>query len=154
LSMDARSGHLVEAYVDGACVPKNPGGIPVWAFLLLRDNVPIDTKGGLAGAESSSQATNNVAEYEAFINALKQIRQLGWDQDKVVVYTDSQLLHNQLKDEWKVGSELLPFYKKAKALMDDFQFIEVRKIPRNQNRVAHRATKAAYNEVRLAQLKK
>jgi ribonuclease HI len=122
--------------------------------LLLRDNIPIDTKGGLAGAESSPQATNNVAEYDAFINALKQIKRLGWDQDKIVVYTDSQILHNQLKDEWKVGPELLPFYKKAKTLMNGFPFIEVRKIPRNQNRVAHRATKAAYYEVRLARLKK
>jgi ribonuclease HI len=152
--MDAQSGHLVEAYVDGACIPKNPGGIPVWGFLLLRDNTPIDTKGGLAGAESSPQATNNVAEYEAFINALKQIRRLGWEHDKIVVYTDSQLLHNQLKEEWKVGPELLPLYKKAKAVMNGFPFIEVRKIPRTQNRVAHRATKAAYYEVRLAQLKK
>ena len=152
--MDAQSGHLVEAYVDGACIPKNPGGIPVWGFLLLRDNIPIDTGGGLVGAESSPQATNNVAEYEAFINALKQVKRLGWEQDKVVVYTDSQLLHNQLKDEWKVGPELLRLYKKAKALMNGFPFMEVRKIPRTQNRVAHRATKAAYYEVRLAQLKK
>ena len=79
---------------------------------------------------------------------------MGWNHDKVVVYTDSQLLHNQLKDEWKVGPELLLFYKKAKALMSGFPFIEVRKIPRSQNRVAHRATKAAYYEVRLAKLKK
>jgi ribonuclease HI len=106
--MDAQSGHLVEAYVDGACIPRNPGGIPVWGFLLLRDNAPIDAKGGVAGAESSPQATNNVAEYEAFINALKEIKRLGWAQDKIVVYTDSQLLHNQLKDEWKVGPGLLP----------------------------------------------
>ena len=154
MSMDAQSGHLVQAYVDGACVPKNPGGIPVWGFLLLRDNTPIDTKGGLAAAESSPQATNNVAEYEAFINALKQIKHLGWDQDKVVVYTDSLILHHQLKDEWKVGSELLPWYKKAKALMNGFPLIEVRKIARSQNRVAHRAAKAAYYEVRLGQLKK
>ena len=154
MSMDAQSGHLVQAYVDGACIPKNPGGIPVWGFLLLRDNIPIDTKGGLAGAESSPQATNNVAEYEAFINALREIKHLGWDQDKIVVYTDSLILHNQLRGEWKVGPELLPWYKKAKALVEDLLFFEVRKIPRVQNRVAHRATKAAYYEVRLAQLKK
>ncbi len=152
--MNAQSGHLVQAYVDGACIPKNPGGIPVWGFLLLRDNTPIDTKGGLAGAESSPQATNNVAEYEAFINALKQIKRLGWGQDKIIIYTDSQLLHNQVNDEWKVGPEMLPLYKKAKALMNSVPFFEVRKIPRNQNRVAHRATKAAYYEARLAQLKK
>ncbi len=94
--MDAQSGHLVEAYVAGACIPKNPGGMPVWGFLLLRDNIPIETKGGLAGAESSPRATNNVAEYEAFINALKQIKLLGWDRDKIVVYTDSRIVHNLL----------------------------------------------------------
>lgn len=140
--------------MDGACIPKNPGGIPVWGFLLLRDNIPIDTKGGPAGAESSPRATNNVAEYEALINALGQIKRLGWDQDKIVVYTDSLILHNQLKDERKVGPELLPWFKKAKALVNGFPFFEVRKIPRNLNRVAHRATKAAYYELRLAQLKK
>jgi ribonuclease HI len=152
--MNAQGGHLVEAYIDGACIPKNPGGIPVWGFLLLRNNTPIDTKGGLAGAESSPQATNNVAEYEAFINALKQIKRLGWDQDKIIVYTDSLILYSQLKDEWRVGPELLPLYKKAKALMNGFLLFEVRKIPRSQNRVAHRATKAAYYEVLLAKLKK
>ena len=154
MSTDAQSGHLVEAFVDGACIPKNPGEIPVWGLLLLRDNTPIDTKGGLAAAESSPQATNNVAEYVAFINALKQIKHQGWVQDKVVFYTDSLILHNQLKDEWKAGPELLPCYKKAKALMNGFPLIEVRRIRRDQNRVAHRAAKAAYYEVRLGQLKK
>ncbi len=106
------------------------------------------------GAESSPRATNNVAEYEAFINALKQIKLLGWDRDKIVVYTDSRIVHNQLKDEWKAGPPLVQWYKKAKMLMDVFPFFELRWIPGNQNRVAHRATKAAYNEVRLAKLKK
>ena len=85
---------------------------------------------------------------------MKEIKHLGWDQDKIVVYTDSLILHNQLKDEWKVNPELLPWYKKAKAQMNGFQFIEVRKISRSQNRVAHRAAKAAYYEARLGQLKK
>jgi ribonuclease HI len=154
LSIDAQSGHLVEAYVDGACIPKNPGGIPVWGFLLLKDNIPIETKGGLAGAESSPRATNNVAEYEAIINALKQIKRLGWDRDKIVAYTDSRIVYSQLKDEWKAGPALDPWYKRAKALMNGFPFFELRWIPGNQNRVAHRATRAAYYEVRLAQLKK
>ena len=70
------------------------------------------------------------------------------------LHRHSLILHNQLKDVWKVGRELLPWYKKAKALMNGFQFIEMRKIPRSQNRVAHRAAKAAYYEARLGQLKK
>jgi len=152
--LDAQSGHLVEAYVDGACIPRNPSGIPVWGFLLLRDHTPLETRGGLAGAESSPKATNNVAEYEAFINALKQIKRLGWDQDKIVVYTDSRIVRNQLKDEWKAKPALLPWYKKAKALMNGFSYFELRWIPGNQNRVADRAAKVAYYEARLAQLKK
>jgi len=153
LTIDSERAHIVELYVDGACIPKNPGGVPVWGFLLLRDNIPIDTKGGLAGSESSPRSTNNVAEYEAFINALKHVKSLGWDHDKVVVYTDSQLLKGQLKDGWKVGPELLPLHKKAKALMDNVPHLELRKIPRAQNRVAHRATKAAYYEILLAKSK-
>src|SRR2546430_17598059 len=101
--MDAQSGHLVEAYVDGACIPKNPGGIPVWGFLLLRDNIPIETKGGLAGAESSPGATNNVAEYEAFINALNQIKLLGWDRVKGVGYPHNRIVPHQLKNERHPG---------------------------------------------------
>jgi ribonuclease HI len=153
LSMVAQSGHLVEAYVDGECLPKNPGGVPVWGFLLLRDNVPIDSRGGLADTDFSSHATENVAEYEALINVLKRIKHLGWDQDKIVVYTDSQRLQNQLKEHWRVSSELLRLFEKAKALINGFPFFEVRRIPRAQNQVAHRATRAAYYEERLAQLR-
>jgi ribonuclease HI len=152
--MDAQSGHFVEAYVDGECLPKNPGGVPVWGFLLLRDNTPIDSRGGLADSGSSPHATNNVAEYEALINVLKRIKHLGWDRDKIVIYTDSQLLHNQLKDHWKVGSDIVRLFEKAKALINGFPFFEVRRIPRAQNRVAHRATELAYFEERLAQLRK
>lgn len=145
---------MVEVYMDGACIPKNLGGTPVWGFILLRDNIPIDTKGGLAGAESSRPATSSVAEYEAFINALRHVRSLGWDQDKIVVYTDSEPLQKQLRDEWKVNPGLLTLYKKAKTLMSNLPFLEVRRIPRSQNQVAHRATRAAYYEASLAKLQK
>jgi ribonuclease HI len=145
--------HLVEAYVDGECLPKTPGGVPVWGFLLLRDNTPVDTRGGLADTETSPNATS-VAVYEALINVLKRIKHHGWDRDKIVVYTDSQKLRNELKGHWKVGSELLSLFEKAKALINGFPFIEVRRVTRAQNRVAQRATKAAYFEERLVQLKK
>lgn len=153
MSLDAQSGHLVEAYVDGECLPSNPRGVPVWGFLLLRDNTPVDSRGGLADVESSKHPTNSAAEYEALINVLKRVKHLGWDRDKVVVYTDSRRLQNELKDHWKVSSELLRLFEKAKTLINSFPFFEVRRIPRSQNRVAHRATRAAYFEERLAQLR-
>ena len=148
MSMD----HLVEAYVDGECFPKTPGGVPVWGFLLLRDNTPVDTRGGLADAETSPDASS-VAVYEALINVLKRIKHFGWDQDKIVVYTDSERLRNELKEHWKVGSELLGLFEKAKALINGFPFFELRRVTRAQNRVAHQATKAAYYEERMAELR-
>jgi ribonuclease HI len=154
LSINVQSGHLVEAYVDGECLPNNPRGVPVWGFLLLRDNTPVDSRGGLADTDSSIHPTNNAAEYEALINVLKRIKHFGWDRDKIVIYTDSELLQNQLKDHWKVGSDLVRLFDKAKALINGFPFFEVRRIPRRQNRVAHQATKEAYYEERLAQLRK
>ena len=151
--MDAQSGHLVEAYVDGEYLPNSPRRVPVWGFLLLRDNAPIDSRGGLADVESSQQAADNVAEYEALINALKRVKHLGWDRDKIVVYIDSRRLQNQLKGHWKVSAELIQLFEKARALIKCFPFFEVRRIPRAQNRVAHRASKAAYYQERLAQLR-
>ncbi len=85
--------HSLEIYVDGACIPKNPGGTPVWGCFFMRDKEPVDSMGGLAGTESTAKATNSVAEYAAFVNALREAKRRGWDKDNVTLYTDSQFLH-------------------------------------------------------------
>jgi ribonuclease HI len=151
---DSEPDHLVEAYVDGACVPKNPGGTPVWGCLFLRDGVPLDVRGGQAASENTERATNSVAEYQAFINALKEVQRLGWSRDKVRVYTDSQFLHGHLAENWKVDPKLQPLHKKAMDLLASFRSIEVQKIDRTKNKVAHRAARAAFNEIVLGRLNK
>src|SRR5207253_7831814 len=90
------SNAVLDIYVDGSCAPKNPGGTPVWGCFFLRNGVPVDTLAGLAAADASERATNNLAEYVAFINALKEAKRRGWDSDRIRVLTDSQLLHGQL----------------------------------------------------------
>jgi len=105
---------------------------------------------GLAAAEASEKATNNFAEYMAFINALKEAKRRGWNEDNVTVFTDSQLLHGQLELGWKVKStNLLAIHKRAMELRSSFPSIAIEKIGRDRNKVAHRAARAAFFEARF-----
>ncbi len=140
---------VLDIYVDGSCAPKNPGGTPVWGCFFLRNGVPVDTLAGLAAAEASERATNNLAEYVAFINALKETKRRGWDSDRIRVLTDSQLLHGQLALGWKVRSQnLLALYEKAMRLKSTFPSITIEKIARERNKIAHRAARGAFFEAR------
>jgi len=141
---------LLNIYIDGSCAPKNPGGTPAWGCLFLRNGLPIDTLAGLAGAEASEKATNNLAEYMAFINALKETKRRGWNDDHITIFTDSQLLHGQLELGWKVKSpNLIGIHKKAAELRASFPTLKVEKIGREKNKVAHRVARAAYFEAKF-----
>ncbi len=143
--------HSVEIYIDGACIPRNPGGAPVWGFFLQRDGAPVDIKGGLAAAEASEMATNSVAEYSAFNNALAEAKRRGWENDQVTVYTDSQFLYGQVEAGNKVkAAHLIPLNARAVKLKAEFASLKLVLIPRERNKVAHRAAWTAYLEYRLA----
>ncbi len=113
----------------------------------MRDEEPVDTMGGLAGAELTEKATNSVAECVAFVNALREAKRRGWDMDDVTVYTDSQFLHGQVELGKKVRAlHLVSLNKKALELKAQFLSLKVVQIPREKNRVAHRAAWTAYLE--------
>jgi ribonuclease HI len=122
----------------------------VWGCFFLKNGLPIDTLAGLTAAEVSDKATNNLAEYVALINALKEAKRRGWNEDNVILFTDSQLLHGQLELGRKVKSSiLLAFYKRAIELRSSFHNIKLEKIGRDRNKVAHRAAQAAFYEARF-----
>src|SRR3954471_19965638 len=64
--------------------------------------------------------TNNYAEYAAVITAVKFAKHL--EADELLIMTDSQLVCNQVKGEWRVlHAELKPLHKEArKKLLDLF----------------------------------
>src|SRR4051794_3291272 len=64
--------------------------------------------------------TNNYAEYAAVITAVKFAKHLG--ADELLIMTDSQLVCNQVKGNWRVlHTELKPLHKEArKQLVDLF----------------------------------
>jgi ribonuclease HI len=144
---------LLEIYIDGACIPANPGGTPVWGCFFVRDKEPVDMMGGLAGARSSAKATNSVAEYAAFVNALAEAKRRGWENDRVTTYTDSQFLHWQLEIGKKVKTpHLLTFNKKALLLKEQFRSVRTVLILRERNKIAHKAARMAYLESKLGRV--
>ena len=57
-------------YFDGACLPKNPGGIACFGVVAVSNDVRIKEKWGVV----SERGANNIAEWSGLIEALKLAR--------------------------------------------------------------------------------
>ncbi|HEY3306438.1 MAG TPA: ribonuclease HI family protein [Candidatus Binatia bacterium] len=91
------------------------------------------------------RATNNVAEYEAFLMGLEEVLRLGGK--RLRVESDSELLVRQLNGVYRVKDEKLSrLHQEAQALLrqlDSYRIIHVR---REKNRVADRLANQAIDE--------
>lgn len=86
-------------------------------------------------SEYIGQTTNNVAEYYAFIKGLEKARDLG--AKEVDCYLDSELLVKQLSGEYRVKNEgLKPLYSRVRKIINDFNRVTVKHVPREENKVA------------------
>lgn len=86
--------------------------------------------------------TNNVAEYEALVWGLENARALGVGE--LAVYADSELVVRQLTGEYRVKNPgLKPLHERALSLMRSFDRVEVRYVPREENRAADEMANAA-----------
>jgi len=139
---------LIEVYFDGLCQPKNPSGIACYAFVIKSDGKTLHSEYGLAVEPFSEDATNNVAEYTALAKALQWLVASSLASARVVVNSDSQLVVNQLSGTFKIkGKRIIPLYKEVLMLKNKFPNIEIKWVPREQNREADRLTNIAYNKV-------
>ncbi len=145
---------MLEAYIDGACEPKNPGGTASWGVIVYRshpeemfttgaDKEEVWEGWGIVG--SGPKMSNNVGEYAALVELLKRlsnttsqlIHHFSSTED-VLVLSDSQLVVNQMSNEWTAKSDKLyyPYYYQALNLMltDNFaRRVKYQWIPREQN---------------------
>jgi len=138
---------MIEAFFDGLCEPKNPGGVATFGFLVLRDGKRVHEDSGLAATPYSDGATNNVAEYTGVLKALEWLRDQGLEKEKIVVRGDSELVIKQLKGEYKVKSPLLaPLYRKSREIALGFPSLRFEHVPREKNREADQLTNLAYAE--------
>lgn len=129
----------IEIYIDGAA-QKNPGpaGIGI-IFKVTDDNICFKL------SKFIGICTNNQAEYIALIESLKEAIKRNFK--KVIIYSDSELVVNQLNEKYKVKNSILyRYYKEAKELMQEFDFIEIKTIKRWDNREADILASNACNE--------
>jgi len=79
--------------------------------------------------------TNNQAEYRAVITALKEAIRLGAEQ--VALFSDSQLVVRQINGNYRVKKAALkPLYQQVTELQSQLARLDIRYIPREQNREA------------------
>lgn len=91
--------------------------------------------------------TNNEAEYLAVIYALKKIKEIFGKKNlkdySVVLHLDSELVGNQLLGKYKIKDEnLQKLFIKFWNLKVDIPNIEIKIIPREENRVADKLVKS------------
>jgi ribonuclease HI len=124
-----------QIYIDGASLG-NPGrsGAGIISY---------DDQGNEVWRESVFLGimTNNMAEYEALVRALRKAREMAVA--IVSVYTDSQLIANQILGSYRVKNDRLRRYlQEAQRLIREFNSFEIRHIPREKNRLADELAKS------------
>jgi len=125
-------------YIDGAS-KGNPGpsGIGV---VICKDSATIKNISSFIG-----NATNNVAEYTALINALQEGLMLN--AEDIEINTDSQLLYRQIKKIYKIKSaNIIGLYNQAVRLMSGFKQFSIKNIPREENRGADKLANKAVKQ--------
>jgi len=113
-------------YIDGAS-RGNPGPAGIGVSILDSKGEPLTEDSAYIGV-----ATNNVAEYRAFLRALKKAREMG--ASRVQIMTDSELLCRQMKGLYRVrDAKLIPLFREAVHLTRGFEKVALRHIPRAKN---------------------
>lgn len=133
-------------YFDGACEPRNPGGVGTYGFVVYSNNDSVVHEDYGIACEPSLNCTNNVAEYTGLIRALEWLMVHGFSGSRLIVYSDSQLVVRQLMGVYSVRAEhLKPLHDRALELLSNFN-AELRWVPREGNTRADELSKRAYIE--------
>jgi acyl dehydratase/ribonuclease HI len=124
------------ANIDGAA-RGNPGPASYGVVLRRPDGKPLESLGKYIGRH-----TNNVAEYYALIAALDYAAANGIK--RLRVYSDSQLIVNQIKGLYKVKHpDLRPLHERAKKQAATLEAFTIQYVPREQNGDADALANAA-----------
>ena len=113
---------MLEIYTDGAS-RGNPGKSAI-AYVFVESGKVIELH-----SEKIEDATNNIAEYKAIIEALTEANSRGYAE--VNLFSDSLLVISQIRGDFKIKSpHLFQLLNRAKIITQNFQKIEFRQIER------------------------
>lgn len=129
----------LEIHIDGAS-RGNPGEAGFGIRIATPGGAELAALYGYLG-----RATNNVAEYQALIHALRYA--LAHGARRVKVFSDSELVVRQVEGTYKVKHpDMQPLHREATALLARFADARVVHVPREQNREADRLANRALDE--------
>ena len=130
-------------YCDGGA-RGNPGPAAIGAVVLDPSTDPPTRLATVS--ESIGVATNNVAEYRALVAALEAARE--FPARRVRIRADSQLLIRQLEGRYRVKQpHLRPYFERAKALLAEYEDVDLAHVPREENTEADALVNAALDRV-------
>ncbi len=132
---------MIKVFTDGRAEP-NPG-LGTFGFVVYESGKRLHHEHGVVG----EQVTNNYAEYHCLVKALGYL--LARKDEEIEVLSDSSLLVNQMKGDWKIKrGAYRDEYVKAKKLASSFSRLRFRWIPREENTEADELTNIAFAEAR------
>lgn len=119
-------------YTDGAS-KGNPGPASIGAVVINGAGKVLEEY-----SQAIGKTTNNVAEYQAVIFALKKVKALFGkkraEQSEILIKSDSKLLVKQLNGEFKLKDEKIKeFFIEIWNLKMDFKKVSFENIPREKN---------------------
>ncbi len=122
----------VVVYIDGSS-SGNPGpsGISFVMFNKHNTEKPIAQSSRYIGI-----TTNNVAEYEALIHALKWLLENQFLNAEI--YMDSELVYRQLTGNYRIKTpHIKNLADRVRKLLNKFEKVDLNLIPREKNRLAN-----------------
>ncbi len=126
------------AHTDGAS-KGNPGPASI-GYTIEKDNVVLEENCCCIGV-----ATNNTAEYKAFIAAMKRMKELG--ATDIIIYSDSELVVRHINGIYRVKNPgLKSLYSEVMQLSKEFDNFHVIHVPRDQNSLADNLANKALKE--------
>jgi len=137
---------MIVAYIDGGA-RGNPGPAGYGVRIQTADGTVLDELHGALGI-----ATNNVAEYNGLLAALRWA--VENNVSRVQIRADSELLVKQMRGEYKVKNPgLQPLYVRARLLVAELDDVRFEHVRREFNEEADRLSNLGMDEAE-ARLKK
>jgi ribonuclease HI len=121
-------------------MPKNPGGTAKYAYQILDENDHVLVSHS-AEVCRGPEATNNLAEWNGVLNALRYLKLNNWS-GKLKIIGDSMLVINQLNGVYKVRKNtLVPLHAESISILNSMDW-SADWVPREENQQCDKLSKS------------
>ena len=135
----------MKIFIDGCCIGnqyyRRFNRVGAAAIIVFNDYGRLIYQNGIR-IGNSSYITSNIMEYFGLMLALDYIEENGFINDEITIFSDSQLMVNQVNGRFTCRSvKLLPFYIEAVRFLEGRENIKLEWISREQNTLADELSK-------------